>query len=436
MSDDGRGAASPVLPSPSAAPRQSPKYSVVARRRGPDNRPPTAEALEAPLYVNGDVAKDLQSFKGLFPTIATKLVERKPFKNRKELYSIGCDTDEERSRLKKYDRHIVFTKPEGKTAVAAATMASPGKVSTRDKGKAPKTSGQRGSQAASSNEVQEPNDRPDSKKQSSDRSEQTVGASAADEVQGGETPAEGEEDEEEIDPWLEDSDGPMGSKRRLADVLQTLAKPENGNLQEDTFWEECVDVVAKTMIAFQPSLALKYRAHFPRKRHEASAAARDTVDDDDEDEDEDDDDADEDDEDCSRRANKGKKNKKKKTTKKMTPANVRPKILDEPPDDDEDGDDSFRCFHILGFDVLFDTQNGAHLLEVNSNPSLNIMHEAKDPATGLLVAEVSPIDAQIKKCVVRDSLRLTCHNGVLPPDGDLDALGAFIPVVTRATESR
>jgi hypothetical protein len=272
-----------------------------------------------------------------------------------------------------------------------------------------------------------------------DHKEQAVGTCAADEIQGGETPAEGEEDEEEIDLWLEDSDGPMGSKRSLADVLAELVKPENGNLQEITFWEECVDVVAKTMIAFQPSLALKYRAHFPRKRHEASEAGRDTIDEDQSEDDEDDEDAADDGDDARKgRANKGKKTNKKskkKATKKMTSANVRPKILDQPPDDGEDGDDSFRCFHILGFDVLFDTKNGAHLLEVNSNPSLNIMHEAKDPTTGLIVAEVSPIDAQIKKCVVRDSLRLTCHNGVLPPDDDLDALGSFIPVITRTTES-
>jgi hypothetical protein len=30
----------------------------------------------------------------------------------------------------------------------------------------------------------------------------------------------------------------------------------------------------------------------------------------------------------------------------------------------EDGDDSFRCFHIVGFDVLLDENGMPHLLEV------------------------------------------------------------------------
>jgi D-alanine-D-alanine ligase-like ATP-grasp enzyme len=35
-------------------------------------------------------------------------------------------------------------------------------------------------------------------------------------------------------------------------------------------------------------------------------------------------------------------------------------------------------FQVLGIDVLLDTHCHPHLLEINSNPSLNIHHEAKD----------------------------------------------------------
>ena len=68
--------------------------------------------------------------------------------------------------------------------------------------------------------------------------------------------------------------------------------------------------------------------------------------------------------------------------------------------------------------MLLDTQGQAHLLEVNSNPSLNVMHDTKDPTTGALIKEISPIDEEIKMTVVRDSLRLVMHNGRLPEGQD------------------
>lgn len=38
----------------------------------------------------------------------------------------------------------------------------------------------------------------------------------------------------------------------------------------------------------------------------------------------------------------------------------------------------FQKMQILGLDVLLDVHGNPHLLEVNSNPSLNVHHEAKD----------------------------------------------------------
>ena len=52
------------------------------------------------------------------------------------------------------------------------------------------------------------------------------------------------------------------------------------------------------------------------------------------------------------------------------------------------GNRTLRCFHVLGFDVLLDASGNPHLLEINSNPSLNINHEARDEATGKMRTEV------------------------------------------------
>eukprot|EP00341_Mesodinium_pulex_P010722 CAMPEP_0116895752 /NCGR_PEP_ID=MMETSP0467-20121206/5187_1 /TAXON_ID=283647 /ORGANISM="Mesodinium pulex, Strain SPMC105" /LENGTH=51 /DNA_ID=CAMNT_0004566619 /DNA_START=866 /DNA_END=1021 /DNA_ORIENTATION=- len=36
-------------------------------------------------------------------------------------------------------------------------------------------------------------------------------------------------------------------------------------------------------------------------------------------------------------------------------------------------------FHVLGFDILLDTDGQAHCLEVNGAPSVNIEHEVEIP---------------------------------------------------------
>ena len=70
-----------------------------------------------------------------------------------------------------------------------------------------------------------------------------------------------------------------------------LAEPDNGGIAESEFWKQITDLAAKTCIAFQPSLALHYRSHFPRKRR--SGKERGSVSDGDEDDDDDEDDEDE-----------------------------------------------------------------------------------------------------------------------------------------------
>lgn len=64
-----------------------------------------------------------------------------------------------------------------------------------------------------------------------------------------------------------------------------------------------------------------------------------------------------------------------------------------------------KCSHILGFDVLLDSELKPWLLEINANPSLNIEHEymGKD---GKFVTEHSPLDEYVKGLVMEDAIRL------------------------------
>ncbi|XP_075252922.1 tubulin polyglutamylase TTLL11-like isoform X2 [Convolutriloba macropyga] len=78
-----------------------------------------------------------------------------------------------------------------------------------------------------------------------------------------------------------------------------------------------------------------------------------------------------------------------------------------------------QCFQILGFDILIDENFEPHLLEVNANPSLNLDHEIEIGEDGVTVGHPapnhpgyqlvhSPVDEEIKRPVVLESLLLAC----------------------------
>ena len=74
------------------------------------------------------------------------------------------------------------------------------------------------------------------------------------------------------------------------------------------------------------------------------------------------------------------------------------------------GKDNGKCFHVLGFDILLDTDLKPWLLEINNNPSLNINHEDESDTNGKNKKKnnsiVSPIDKFVKARVVEDTIKL------------------------------
>lgn len=70
--------------------------------------PSASQAID----INNAAAGDFTSLKGLFPTIAGKIVKRGPFKNAEEMYA-AMDSDIERDRLKQYEAEFKFSKPSG-----------------------------------------------------------------------------------------------------------------------------------------------------------------------------------------------------------------------------------------------------------------------------------------------------------------------------------
>jgi hypothetical protein len=75
-----------------------------------------------------------------------------------------------------------------------------------------------------------------------------------------------------------------------------------------------------------------------------------------------------------------------------------------------------KAFHILGLDILIDRKNKAWLMEINSNPSLNIFLE-KD-VEGVIKPEkqLQEIDKYIKERVMTEAIRLVCDQG----DGEFE----------------
>ena len=67
-----------------------------------------------------------------------------------------------------------------------------------------------------------------------------------------------------------------------------------------------------------------------------------------------------------------------------------------------------KVFHILGLDVLIDKKNHAWLMEINSNPSLNIFLEREVPGAlnGQTERVLQELDKHVKAKVVTEAIRI------------------------------
>lgn len=66
--------------------------------------------------------------------------------------------------------------------------------------------------------------------------------------------------------------------------------------------------------------------------------------------------------------------------------------------------DKFKCFHIIGIDILPDEEGNCWLLEINANPSLNVEFDPDDWKAGskgykkdqVRESVLSPVDVYVK----------------------------------------
>lgn len=134
-----------------------------------------------------------------------------------------------------------------------------------------------------------------------------------------------------------DPTGGRGSKRSLSVVLERLTKLSR-TFTTEQFWAEVDHIVAMTMLVLQPELI--HKAEVRRQEAEAEGAEG-------------------------------------------------PGSVPEGP-----------SFHLLGFDILLDSNERASLLELNANPSLSTQSGGYNPITGRLEINTCAVDEAVKTAVV------------------------------------
>ena len=83
-----------------------------------------------------------------------------------------------------------------------------------------------------------------------------------------------------------------------------------------------------------------------------------------------------------------------------------------------------KMFHILGLDILIDKKNHAWLMEINSNPSLNIFLEREIPGAldGQTEKVLQELDKHVKARVVTEAIRIVTGEGEGEYDGAFEQL--------------
>ena len=86
--------------------------------------------------------------------------------------------------------------------------------------------------------------------------------------------------------------------------------------------------------------------------------------------------------------------------------------------------ESSKCFHIMGIDILIDKKCNAWLMEINSNPSLNIFLEREIPGAleGQTEKVLQELDKHVKSKVVSEAIRIVTGEGNDEYDGSFDQI--------------
>lgn len=91
---------------------------------------------------------------------------------------------------------------------------------------------------------------------------------------------------------------------------------------------------------------------------------------------------------------------------------------------DPENIENSKVFQILGLDILIDKKKNAWLMEINSNPSLNIFLEREIPGTtdGSTEKVLQELDKHVKAKVVDETIRIVTGKGEGEHDGAFEQL--------------